>query len=163
MKSANVLTVLMYLFKHHFKGEKNPAPEEQLSEEQLIDQLKSAGFALSSIESAMNWLSKLTPPETLMIEPLRSSASSRVLSNEERQILDTDCQNYLLFLQNQLILSPLGMELVIRQLLDLKSKVIDANLIQWVTLMYLYNQENPGEALAKMELLILQEHGDILH
>lgn len=158
MKAENVLTILMYLFKNHVKSQ---GPQET-SEEELIGELQSVGFRPSAIESALNWISKLSHHETQITQP-KSALSRRVLTEQESEIFDGSCQNYLLFLQEQSILNALGTEQVISQLLDLGIKDIDVGIIQWVTLMLLYNQDNQQEALAKMELLVLQDQADLLH
>ena len=158
MKTESVLTILMYLFKNHVK---NHGPQEA-SEEELIGELQSVGFRPSAIESALNWISKLANNADEITHP-QSSFSRRILTEQELHIFNTDCQNYLLFLQEQNILNALGTELVINQVIDLETNNIDVGIIQWVTLMLLYNQDNQQEALAKMELLVLQEQADLLH
>ena len=158
MKAESVLTILMYLFKNHVR---NHGPQET-SEEELIGELQSVGFRPSAIESALNWINRLSHSESEVTQP-QSPLSRRILTGEESQIFDTSCQNYLLFLQEQNILNALGAELVISQLVDLGTKNIDVGIIQWVTLMLLYNRDNQQEALAKMELLVLQEQADLLH
>ena len=158
MKAENVLTILMYLFKNHVKSQ---GPQET-SEEELIGELESVGFRPSAIESALNWISKLAQHETEITQP-QSTLSRRILTGQEREIFDSSCQNYLMFLQEQNILNALGTERVISQLLDLGIRNIDVGIIQWVTLMLLYNQDNQQEALAKMELLVLKEQADLLH
>ncbi len=158
IKTENVLTVLMYLFKHHVK--KN-TPNET-TEAELVVELKSAGFKSTTIDSALSWLSKLSPESNIPCST-QSPHSRRILTPEEKSFFDLECQNYLLFLQNQNIISPVEAELVINQLIDLKPNAIDVGLIQWVTLMFLYNQDNQGEALSKMELLVLQEQSEVLH
>ena len=158
IKTENVLSILMYLFKHHVK--KNTAGET--TEAELVVELKSAGFKSTTIESALSWLSKLSPEDHIP-HTTKSTHSRRILTPEEKKIFNIDCQNYLLFLQNQEIISPVDAELVINQLIDLNPNSVDVGLIQWVTLMFLYNQDNQGDALSKMELLVLQEQSEVLH
>ncbi len=159
MKAENVLTILMYLFKHHIK---NNDEAELTSEEDLVDELESAGFRKPAIESALDWIGKLSSNELTQTK-LNSQWSRRILTHEELFIFDKQCQSYFLFLQEEKILDPIGVELVINQLLDLHTAKVDVGLIQWVTLMFLYNQDNQGEALRKMELLVLQEKTEVLH
>ena len=157
MKTENVLTVLMYLFKHHVK--KN-TPNEA-TEAELVVELKSAGFKSTTIDSALSWLSKLAP-ESIPCSA-QSPQSRRILTPEEKAFFDLECQNYLLFLQNQNIISPVDAELVINQLIDLKPNAIDVGLIQWVTLMFLYNQDNQGRLYQRWSFLVLQEQSEVLH
>ena len=48
-------------------------------------------------------------------------------------------------------------------LLDLQVDVVDVSLVQWVTLMVLYNQQDQQQALAKMEFLVLHERAEAVH
>jgi uncharacterized protein Smg (DUF494 family) len=159
MKAENVLSILMYLFKHHIK---NSDEATITSEEELVDELESAGFHKPAIESALDWIGNLSSNELTQTQ-LQSPWSRRILTHEELFIFDKKCQSYFLFLQEEKILNPIGVELVISQLLDLNTAKVDVGLIQWVTLMFLYNQDNQDEALRKMELLVLQEKPEVLH
>ena len=92
IKTENVLTVLMYLFKHHVK--KN-TPNET-TEAELVVELKSAGFKSTTIDSALSWLSKLSPESNIPCST-QSPQSRRILTPEEKSFFDLECQNYLLF------------------------------------------------------------------
>ena len=152
-KRESVLTVLMYLFKNHLHD------GIELDTE-LFDELESFGFHKLAIHSAMKWLENLSRAEIDETNPSQNTA--RTLTQEEKNLLSIECQNYIAYLQNH-ILSPLRTHTMLDQLFALSSEDIDISLIQWVTLMVLYNQTEHGESLNKMEFLVLEDKGKTLH
>tara|TARA_B100002051_G_C16605738_1_gene570462 strand:- start:206 stop:670 length:465 start_codon:yes stop_codon:yes gene_type:complete len=152
-KEENILTVLMYLFKHHVQ-------EGQELDETLFNELENIGFNKLTIHNAFHWLENLAQQKTDITVPQASSI--RVFTPLEKQYLNTECQSYLLFLQ-QHILDPVMSEIVFDQLFQLKNLGIDVSLIQWVTLMVLYNHEGHSDALNKMEFLVLQNEIEAYH
>lgn len=152
-KEENMLTILMYLFKHHLQ-------EGIELDESLFDELESIGFPKLAVHNAIHWLQKLTKPSTLE-DTSTHSKSLRVLTPQEKNRLSLDCQNYIIYLQEN-ILDPISTETVLNQLFALSDEIIDVSLIQWVSLMVLYNKEGHNEALKKMEFLVLNEQEQAL-
>jgi uncharacterized protein Smg (DUF494 family) len=158
MKTESVLTILMYLFKNHIKCNDET---NETTEEDLVIELQSAGFHKPAIDCALDWINNLSDSD-LSTKKTTSPWSRRILTHNETTIFNQECQNYFIFLQEEQILTPIGVDLVINQLVELHTAKIDVGLIQWVTLMFLYNQDTRGDALKKMELLVLQEKTDVL-
>jgi len=153
-KEENILTVLMYLFKHHVQ-------DGQELNSDLFEKLESIGFNKLAIHNAFHWLERLAEQPSPILAP-QSTDGVRVFSNLEKEILAPECQSYLIFLQ-QHILDPISTEMVLDQLFELKNIGLDVSLIQWVTLMVLYNREGHSDALQKMEFLVLQDETEARH
>ncbi|MCH9744448.1 MAG: DUF494 domain-containing protein [Gammaproteobacteria bacterium] len=157
-KEENVLTVLMYLFKHHMQEN----CEVENDEEKLISKLEEIGFRRPTIHKAFNWLTNLADLENTQPKNEQPQAI-RVFAEEECKMLDIESRNFLLSLERQGILSPYMREVVINQVIQLEQEGVDLNLIKWVTLMVLFNQPKSDPALSLMELLVLDESRGGIH
>lgn len=154
-QATGILSVLMYLFHNHM-GENCQISDAEPSV--LTNQLEDAGFDQESIEQALNWLDNLyLSRASLDTMPEDSPPSNRVFSDYECEIIDIDCRSYLLMLEQLKILNPSLRELVIDLVIALEDEGIDVSLIKWVTLMVLYNEKERQDALANMELLVLND------
>ena len=157
MKEDSVLNILMYIFKHHMQqGETIGALEE------VIDELEQIGFSKLAIHDAFAWLDRLAD-ELLVGMTAPRCQSMRVFSGEERARFTTAAQDYVYYLDQADILNHTNREAVMNLLLDLQVDVVDVSLVQWVTLMVLYNQQDQQQALAKMEFLVLHERAEAVH
>ncbi|MCX7125944.1 MAG: DUF494 domain-containing protein [Gammaproteobacteria bacterium] len=157
MKEENVLNVLMYLFHNHMEKDH----QINLNDMQLIDELKSAGFHAHVIGKAFRWLHRLVE---FADQDMPASANSfRVFSEQECWLINTECRNYILSLEQQGILTSLTREIVIHQTLELIHEGVDLNLLKWVTLMVLFNMPNCENALSHMEFLVLSNTLDAIH
>ncbi len=150
---GSVLHILMYLFKNHMQ-------ENCLimrAEAQLTEELEQAGFQPDLIHHALTWLENLSQKsnEATLINP--SDTSMRIYLPYECELLDIECRRFILLMEQQGILTPHMREIVIELVIALESEEIDVNLIKWVTLMALYNQEDSREALEYLEMLVLNE------
>ena len=152
-KEESMLTVLMYLFKHHLQ-------EGIELDGELFDELESAGFPKLAIHNAIRWLERLTLKDDAS-KGAQTHRSTRILTTQEKSRLSIDCQNYIIYLQEH-ILDPISTEMMLDQLFALADEGIDISLIQWVSLMVLYNKTDHEEALKKMEFLVLNEREQAL-
>lgn len=150
MKEESILSVLMYLFKYHMQDR----CELDLRNEDLLPELEEAGFKRPAIIQALGWLAKLAESSVKLLEGSRQY-SIRVFNDYECELMDAQCRGFIISLEQQGILNPFTRELVINQILELEHEGIDLGLIKWVTLMVLYNQPGEEEALAGMEMLVL--------
>lgn len=157
MKEESVLNVLMYLFHNHM--EKND--QINLNDIKLVDELKSAGFHSHLIGKAFHWLHHLT--EFADQAPNVSEHAFRVYSEEECRLMDDECRHFISSLEHQGILTPHSREIVIHQTLELINEGVDINLIQWVTLMVLFNLPGAEDALSHMEFLVQSDPFQTVH
>lgn len=156
-REATVLDVLMYLFHYHMDREQ----QIDLNDMELIDELKSAGFHALSIGKAFRWLHHLTQLSEQDVPP--SANSFRIFSDEECWLINTECRNFIMALEQQQILTPHTREIVIHQTMELINEGVDINLLKWVTLMVLFNMPNCEGALKNMEFLVLSNAFDNIH
>lgn len=151
----------MYLFHNHM-NEHCHIPEAQFNK--ITGQLEDAGFDPDSIQQALDWLDNLNQSKrSLDSMPETSDEAIRVFSPYEVEILDYECRSYLMLLQQLKILAPRLRELVIDLVTALEEEGIDISLIKWVTLMVLYNEKEHQDALANMELLVLNDTAGGIH
>lgn len=156
-KQETVLSVLMYIFHHHMEKEKLV----NLNDTKLVDELKSAGFHAHTIGKAFRWLHHLS--EFAEDAPIVSQNSFRVFSEEECQVMSSECRQFILSLEQQGILTAQTREAVIHQTLSLIQEGVDISLIKWVTLMVLFNFPNCEDALQHMEFLVHTDAFDTAH
>src|SRR3990167_2806547 len=158
MEEETVLGILMYLYHHHMEQDS----EVNLTDMELVDELKSVGFHAHSIGRAFRWLNYLA--EFVSREVIPSENSFRVYNNTECEQLDVDCRNFIISLECQGILTAYTREIVIHQAMELAhGNGVDLNLLKWVTLMVLFNLPDAQEALTKMESFVLADTFETVH
>ena len=85
------LDILLYLFEYYSE---DPVRELETSFE-IRDHLIGAGFQDDAIDHAMDWVEIFkSSTETPMLHS-PSSSSIRILSDDEKNLLDIECQNYI--------------------------------------------------------------------
>lgn len=151
-----MLEVLMYLFQNHIQGN-----NVTIKEENLMLELQRAGFDVSEIENALDWLDGLAECSE-MINP--DTVSFRILSTEERLRLNAECWGFISYLEQVGILDFMARETVIDRLMNLNTtSLIDIPHIKWVTLMVLFQLNDRKDALKAMENLVLTCSSEQLH
>lgn len=152
MKDESVLTVLMYLFKTHIQENHSL----DVGEKTLLLRLEELGFHRAVIDQAFHWLNNLSQRVHEPMQPPDKN-SFRVFSDYECTLFDKECLRFLVVLEQHSILNHHTRELVINQAIALASEGIDVSLLKWVTLIVLFNQPDEKQALASMELLVLDD------
>lgn len=159
----NMLDVLLYLFENYLEGEL----EDHSQRATLSDELKAAGFPSTVVENAFEWLEGLRLQRELPL-PSPSEGGLRVYSSEERDIIPTDCQGFLLHLEHLGILSTLNRERVIDRLLALSTRdrergAVDLDDLKWIILMVLFNQPKDQAAGIELQELLYTYETNKLH
>ena len=155
----NVFDVLLYMFDTSLSDE----PEESSDRDSLQVKLLEAGFPHQEIDKAFQWMDDLAAQRPVA-EPRRPhSAPLRVFSDRERTKLDSQCQGYLLFLEDSGILTPGNRELVIDRFMALEDEEAELDTLKWVVLMVLFNQPGQEAAFAWMENLVFDDQQESLH
>jgi Smg protein len=147
----SVLDVLMYLFEHFLDDGSEP------DRQTLDDELSSAGFAPDEIDKALSWLEGLNQLRADDPDALKMSRSTRVYTESECAQLDAQCRGFVMFLEQNGIVSASQRELVLDRLMALESDEVDVEHVKWVVLMVLFNQPGQEEAYARMEDLVFDE------
>lgn len=145
----NVLDVLIYLIQNA-SLEDDPVTYDQ---ESLKTMLEDAGFAQGDISEAFRWLDDLDYQisQQAQIEP--ATTSIRCFAEAETNLLDVNCQNYLLNLVNTGILSANSFELVMDRVVALAEYEITLDQLEWVVLVVLSNQSHEQAAFERLEAM----------
>ena len=154
----NVLDVLMYLFQNYFNDEPQIHPDR----DSMQDELMEAGFLAAEITQAFEWLDGLVDRLEQPTLPTKDSAF-RIYGEQETYKLNTECQGYLLFLEQVGILDGITRELVIDRVMALNTEDIDLTDLKWIVLMVLFSHPGQEEAYACMEDLLFDEVVGYLH
>ncbi|MEY4767544.1 MAG: hypothetical protein RL637_183 [Pseudomonadota bacterium] len=149
----NVFDVLMYLFENYLNDDTYIPNSDQIHSELL-----ELGFEQPNIYKAFNWLESLNMEPTMFA----MSPTFRIFSDKERAKLDLDCQDLLLFLERNGVLSAAHRELVIDRAMALDMD-ISLEELKWIILMVLLTQSNDDEAFSRMEDLAYELSPTSLH
>jgi len=159
MKS-DVLELLVYLFEHYMDDDQTPFPDE----EALQDELIQAGFRLRDIRKAFAWLGELADrPESA--QRAATGSALRHYETGELDRLDLACRGFLLFLEQNGVLTPSSRERVIDRLMALEGDGVSVEHLKWVVLLVLFSEPGEEAAFAWMHELVYDAEpaGDYLH
>lgn len=148
----DVLDVLMYLFDHYMDDDSDSEPDRQ----DLQARLHEAGFPSAEIDQALGWLDRLVSEEPVP-ERLGSEAAQRVYTFEEQHRLNLEARGFLVFLEQNGLLTTGTRELVIDRVMELDADEIDLHQLKWVVLMVLFNQPDDNIAYSRLEEVVMAE------
>ncbi len=155
----NVLDVLMYLFETYIDADEEPQPDQN----ELRDELATAGFGDTEIDRALDWLDGLADNHDGLTYNRQTEHGTRIYSDAEQVRLDAPSRGFITYLEQIGILSPPQREILIDRLLALETPDIDVEQIKWVVLMVLFSQPGQELAYARMEDLVFEETSGELH
>lgn len=156
----NVVDVLMFLFENYI-GDDTEQVEEPVRDTVQI-RLEELGFQPMAIDKAFDWLEDLAVMQDEGDYAQLSSDSSRILSAAEQNLLDTESQGFLSYLEQTGILSPLTRELILDRVLALDTHV-DIEQLKWIVMIVLFNHPGEENAYAWMESLVFDQGLDYIH
>ena len=140
--------ILVYLFENY----QHPTafPENQA----LYRKLTAVGFDNHEIREALTWLARLqrTLSETSHLENI-SSNSFRIFDKDELKQFDTDCRNFLYFLESTNAIDAKSRELIIELSLALKEHHLTVDNLKVISLIALWSLDKMPDALMVNELL----------
>ena len=152
MKENSMWNLLLYLFSNQLRRD---GQFDQVMEA-LLKELEKSGNEDSVTTRAIHWLRDLlTDSDCNTAAP--HAQSFRIYSSQENSVLSTECQNLLLTLEKQQIITPHIRELVIERVTSLADEVAEPSLVKWVTLMTLLQHEQDDRAQACMQLIALDD------
>lgn len=154
--------ILLYLFENIV----NDNSELWVDEGELTKELKKAGFHEDDIYKALMWLEDLADLQSNDIAPFiigQTALSTRIFTLEESMKLDTQCQGFLLFLEQINLLDVATREMVIDRVMELEESQIGLDDLKWVVLMVLFNVPGKEAAFEQMENLVFDEPEGLLH
>jgi len=160
----NVVDVLMYLFENIITNE-NMANEAIFDEnmmlpehEQVLDSLEDMGFPQHEILLAFDWLDDLAE---IHAEQLPSNNETLVLSQSEIQpvriyselekvLLEPECISFLMYLEQNQVISPLSREVILDRVIALDVE-LELEQLKWISMIVLYSQPGEENAYSWME------------
>lgn len=159
----NVLDVLIYLFDNYMDDETEWEPDW----ENLAVELEQAGFRDGEISKAFDWLDGLAAhrADVMRVSGEVESAGSpavRIFAPQELERLDTECLGFLMYLEQNGILSPAHREVVIDRIMALDDE-IDLEQVKWVVLMVLFNMPGQEATYAWVEDLVFENYAGLVH
>jgi Smg protein len=153
----NTLDVLFYLFDNY-----SEADDITQNRDILHGYLSEAGFQNKRIHKAFDWLESLADDNLIYLsEP--QARSVRHFSKFEKRWFNYECQEYMLSLANENILSSEMFERTIDRVLSLGDKEFDLNRLKWVILMLLLNQPDTEAEYIWMDDVALGDSPPVYH
>ena len=143
----DIFDVLIYLFENYLDGDSDHYPDSDVIASELLE----AGFEQLNVNKAFDWLESLAEMEGM---PTTVHASFRVFCEEEKAVLDLECQDFLMYLEHNGILSPANREIAIDRALALKDEDINLDRLKWIVLMVLLSQPGDSAAFSRMEDIV---------
>jgi Smg protein len=157
--NENVVDILIYLYENYMDGEHVPPSDQN----ELRDELAQAGFPITEIDKAFDWLDDLAYNSQSYGGEAHRKQSMRIYTEEEQSRLDIDSRGLLVFLEQNHILSQMARELVIDRALALDTPFISEEELKWIVLLVLMNQPGQEVAFARMEDMVYNEVPELLH
>ncbi|HIQ06991.1 MAG TPA: DUF494 domain-containing protein [Thiotrichaceae bacterium] len=151
------LDVLFYLFDN-ISDYSDPKQNRSV----LTHILQDAGFPNPQINKAFDWLESLDGKHYRLTRPQRSQ-SLRIFSERENRWLDTECQNHLIYLQNNDVLNPETREFIIDKVLTLRDIDFNLDKLKWIVMIILLNQPDKEAELTWMDSIALSEQPPTFH
>lgn len=148
----SILDVLLYLFEHYFSDDADLVRDRDSLQANLLE----AGFSPAEIHKAFEWLDELAEQRPAVANA-RVDGPVRLYTAPEYAKLDAEGIGFLMFLEQNGVLSAEQRELVVDRAMALDQDEIDLDDLKWVVLMVLFNQPGAEAAYAWMENLMFGE------
>ena len=130
------LDILLYLFEYYSEDPVRESDTLFVIRDHLID----AGFQDVAIDHAMDWVEifKNSKDDTMLHTP--SNSSIRILSDDEKNLLDVECQNYISRLEKFGLLTPEKRELLIDKLTSIGFEPMDLEVVKALSILMLFQE-----------------------
>ncbi|MEE9445113.1 MAG: DUF494 domain-containing protein [Cocleimonas sp.] len=155
--TENTLDVLFYLFDNY-----SDTDDIAQNRNVLHGYLEEAGFKNKRIHKAFDWLESLADDDQIYLSAPKSR-SIRHFSKYEKLWFNKECQEYMLSLANEKVLTPEMFERTIDRVLSLGDKEFDLNRLKWVILMLLLNQPDTEAEYIWMDDVALGDKPPVYH
>ena len=130
------LDILLYLFEYYSEDPVRESDTSFVIRDHLID----AGFQDAVIDHAMDWVEIFKSPKEDMMLHIPSSSSVRILSDDEKNLLDVECQNYISRLEKFGLLTPEKRELLIDKLTSIGFEPMDLEVVKALSILMLFQE-----------------------
>ena len=130
------LDILLYLFEYYSEDPVRESDASFVIRDHLID----AGFQDAAIDHAMDWVEIFKNPKEDTMLHVPSSTSVRILSDDEKNLLDVECQNYISRLEKFGLLTPEKRELLIDKLTSIGFEPMDLEVVKALSILMLFQE-----------------------
>ena len=130
------LDILLYLFEYYSEDPVRESDTSFVIRDHLID----AGFQDAAIDHAMDWVEIFKDPKADTMLHVPSSSSVRILSDDEKNLLDVECQNYISRLEKFGLLTPEKRELLIDKLTSIGFEPMDLEVVKALSILMLFQE-----------------------
>ena len=130
------LDILLYLFEYYSEDPVRESDTSFVIRDHLID----AGFQDAAIDHAMDWVEIFKNPREGMMLHAPSISSVRILSDDEKSLLDVECQNYISRLEKFGLLTPEKRELLIDKLTSIGIEPMDLEVVKALSILMLFQE-----------------------
>ena len=130
------LDILLYLFEYYSEDPVRESDTSFVKRDHLID----AGFQDAAIDHAMDWVEIFKNPKEDTMLHVPSSSSVRILSDDEKNLLDVECQNYISRLEKFGLLTPEKRELLIDKLTSIGFEPMDLEVVKALSILMLFQE-----------------------
>ena len=139
--------ILMYLFESYFDAGSYPEPDK------LSRKLSAAGFEGDEISEALTWLSALQEQNPDSYPESLGHAGQRHFAELELQFIGDEARQFLLFAEQQHLISAIEREMIIDRSVALKQDNLALDKLKLIMLMVLWNRHQNLDPLLIEELL----------
>ena len=139
--------ILMYLFESYFDAGSYPEPDK------LSRKLSAAGFEGEEISEALTWLSALHEQNPESYPESLEHTGQRHFAELEMQLIGYEARQFLLFSEQQNLISAVEREMIIDRSVALKQEHLTLDKLKLIMLMVLWNRHQDLDPLLIEELL----------
>ncbi|KXS31730.1 MAG: Uncharacterized protein AWT59_2145 [Candidatus Gallionella acididurans] len=139
--------ILIYLFESYFDAGSYPEPDK------LSRKLSAAGFEGDEISEALTWLSALQEQNPDSYPASLEHTGQRHFAELELQFICDEARQFLLFAEQQHLISAIEREMTIDRSVALKQKNLGLDKLKLIMLMVLWNRHQDLDPLLVEELL----------
>lgn len=157
MIKQSVVDVLMFIFER-FLDEDTEVVDEQ---KDIHSHLEEMGFNQLDISMAFDWLEDLATIQDGSHYVPVNTQSTRILSDEEKAILNEECYGLIVYLEQSGILQADTRELVLDRVVAL-NQPLDIEQFKWIVMIVLHKHPGKENAYAWMESLVFDEYVDYM-
>ncbi len=140
--------ILMYLFESYIDAGSYPAPDK------LSRKLSAAGFEGEDIDEALTWLSALRSQNADGYPEMPNHAGMRFFAEIEFARLSSEARQFLLFAEQQEMISAAEREIIIDRALALQQKDLGLDKLKLIMLIVLWDRHQDLSPLLIEELLV---------
>lgn len=140
--------ILMYLFESYVDAGSYPAPDK------LSRKLSAAGFEGEDIDEALTWLSALRLQNSDSYPSIIDHSGMRFFAELEFQRISAEARQFLLFTEQQKMISAIEREIIIDRAVALQQKDLGLDKLKLIMLIVLWDRHQDISPLLIEELLV---------